>query len=260
MSTGKRERSTMSGFAQRWVLPFFDPRAVMRLAALPRYVTEMNAFRRMAKTGWPVAWRDTHPCLSERTATTPFDPHYFYQSAWLARRLVEMRPAAHVDIGSSVMMINAISAIVPVTFVDIRPLVCDLSDLKSIAGSIVALPFADASQTSISCLHVIEHIGLGRYGDRVDPEGYGRALAELARVAAPGGRLYISTPVGRQRVCFNAHRVFDPATIIAGLPGLSLTRFSLVDDSGRFQENCTLSKVEGLDYGCGLFEFQRRAP
>lgn len=246
----------MSRLAHRWLLPFFDPRAFLRMAALPRFFAEFRAFK-SGSGSQSVRFGDTHPCLLERTASTPFDPHYFYQGAWLARRLAANRPADHVDVGSSVLMISVLSAQVPTTFVDIRPLETDLSDLKSMAGSITALPFDTKSQASVSCLHVIEHIGLGRYGDPIDAEGARKGLAELQRVVAPGGRLYLSTPVGRARVCFNAHRVFDPKTIIAGLPELTLSAFALVDDAGRLTSNCDPSLAGSLEYGCGFFEFVR---
>ncbi|MEQ1694999.1 MAG: DUF268 domain-containing protein [Hyphomicrobiaceae bacterium] len=246
----------MSRLAQRWLLPFFDPRAVLRLAALPRFFGELSAFRRGAGSE-SVRFGDTYPCLSDRTSSTPFDPHYFYQGAWLARRIAANRPAGHADVGSSVLMISVLSAQVPVTFVDIRPLETDLPDLKSIAGSITALPFDTKSQASVSCLHVIEHIGLGRYGDPIDAEGARKGLAELQRVVSPGGRLYLTTPVGRARVCFNAHRVFDPKAIVAGLPELTLSAFSLVDDAGHLTLDCDVARADGLDYGCGFFEFVR---
>jgi SAM-dependent methyltransferase len=246
-----------SQIARRWILPFIDPRALLRLASLPRYVRDMRAFQRLAPTQ-SVTLADSYPCLSDRTASTPFDPHYFYQGAWLARRLAAIRPERHIDIGSSVLTISVVSAIVPTTFVDIRPLETDLPDLTSIAGSIVALPFESHSLASVSCLHVIEHIGLGRYGDPLDAGGALKGLAELQRVTAPGGRLYLSTPVGRERVCFNAHRVFDPATIIANLPELQLTAFSLVTDAGRLISGAKPADAHGLDYGCGFFEFTRQ--
>ncbi len=246
----------MSQLARRWLLPFFDPRGVARLARLPGYFAEFRAFQRMAKSD-TVRLADTHPCLGDRTTATAFDPHYFYQGAWLARRVASSKPAAHVDVGSSVMMISVLSAQVPVTFVDIRPLQTDLADLTSISGTITALPFASLSQGSVSCLHVIEHIGLGRYGDPIDADGARKGLAELQRVIAPGGRLYLSTPVGRERVCFNAHRVFAPESIIGLLPALTLAAFSLVNDEGRLIANCDPARARGLDYGCGLFEFVR---
>jgi SAM-dependent methyltransferase len=247
----------MRRLAQRWLLPFFDPRAVLRLAALPRFFAEMSAFKRDAAGAATLRFEDTYPCLSDRTSSTPFDPHYFYQGAWLARRVAANTPTRHIDVGSSVLMISVLSAQVPTTFVDIRPLETDLPDLKSIAGSITALPFDTKSQASVSCLHVIEHIGLGRYGDPIDADGARKGLAELQRVVAPGGRLYLSTPVGRARVCFNAHRVFDPQAIIAGLPELELYAFSLVDDAGRLNSNCDPSRAASLEYGCGFFEFVR---
>lgn len=246
----------MSRILNRWLLPFFDPRGPLRLAALPGFVHEMAQFNRLAgKTVARLA--DTHPCLADRVAKTPFDPHYFYQGAWLARRIAAVRPAAHVDVGSHVLMISVLSAQVPVTFVDIRPLQTDLPDLNSIAGTILSLPFADRSQHSLSCLHVIEHVGLGRYGDPLDPEGAAKGLKELQRIVAPGGRLYLSTPVGRPRVCFNAHRVFAPNEIIAGLPELTLQQFSLVDDQGRLHLACTPDSAMSQDYACGFFEFER---
>ena len=65
-----------------------------------------------------------------------------------------------------------------------------------------------------------EHIGLGRYGDPLDPLGTRKAAAELQRVLAPGGQLLFSLPVGRPRVEFNAHRVHDPHEVASWFDGL----------------------------------------
>jgi SAM-dependent methyltransferase len=243
-------------FVRAWVLPFVDPRQLAALALLPRFVGEMRRFRRAAP-GVSVRLADAYPCLADRVASTPYDPHYFYQSAWLARRVAAAVPALHVDIGSSVLMLSVLSARTPTVFLDYRPLRAGLPNLHCVAGSGVRLPFADASLESVSSLHVIEHIGLGRYGDPLDPRGSERAAAELGRVVKPGGRLYLSVPVGRERVCFNAHRVFSPHTIAGWLRGLRLEAFALVDDAGRFQDHAPLAAATALDYGCGMFEFVR---
>jgi predicted SAM-dependent methyltransferase len=153
------------------------------------------------------------------------------------------------------MMINVLSAGLKTAFVDYRPLYVQLSNLSSIAGDIVQLPFHDASIASLSCLHVVEHVGLGRYGDSLNPEGSQLAVGKLQRVLRPGGRLFLSVPVGRERVCFNAHRVHAPGTIQSYVPGLRLESFSLIDDAGRFTEQVPFEAANGLDYGCGLFEF-----
>jgi hypothetical protein len=63
--------------------------------------------------------------------------------------------------------------------------------------------------------------------------------------------------VGRERVCFNAHRVFDPQTIITALSGFDLLEFSLVDDSGVYSESVSPEAARHLDYGCGLFVFEK---
>jgi len=154
-------------------------------------------------------------------------------------------------------MVGVLSAQVPTIFVDYRPLVVRQSGLACIAADIKHLPFADRSVSSLSCLHVIEHVGLGRYGDPVDAEGARRAAEELQRVIDQGGTLYLSTPIGRERVCFNAHRVFAPSTIVSMFSQLKLTRFSYVSDDGSLNENVSPAEVPQLDYGCGFFEFRR---
>ena len=238
----------------RWGAAFLGPHFFTSLGALPRYLAEWNSYNKRASTQ-PISFRDSYPCLADRVVATPFDPHYFFQAAWLARRLHEKNPSFHVDVGSSAMMINVLSAGVKTVFVDYRPLRARLSNLSSLAGDIVRLPFQDGSITSLSCLHVLEHVGLGRYGDPINPDGSLLAAAELQRVLKRGGRLFLSVPVGRERVCFNAHRVFSPGTVRCFFQELSLKAFSLVDDAGRFNEEVPPETAVNLEYGCGLFEF-----
>jgi hypothetical protein len=58
-------------------------------------------------------------------------------------------------------------------------------------------------------------------------------------------------------VCFNAHRVFAPATILSWFAQLHLTSFSYLSDDGTLHENASPALVPQLDYGCGFFEFRR---
>jgi hypothetical protein len=196
--------------------------------------------------------------VSDRSPRTPFDPHYFYQGAWIARRLAAQRPASHVDVGSSVLTMSVLSGFIDIRFIDVRPLEVHLPGLSSVPGDLGALPLADRSTASLSCLHVIEHVGLGRYGDPMDPQGHVRAAAELTRVLQSGGRLYVAAPVGRERVCFNAHRVFAASTLRALFAPLEVDEFSYVGDDGALHEHQPLEAAAGLRYGCGLFVF--RAP
>ncbi len=246
----------MTEFLKRWIGAIVDGRKILSLRFFARYFLDWVAFRRQAGS-WSVKVIDTYPCLADRLPTTPFDPHYFYQGNWLARRLAEDRPTRHVDIGSSVLTIGVLSAHVPTIFVDYRPLVVRQRGLNSVAGDINRLPFADASLTSLSCLHVIEHIGLGRYGDPIDGEGARLAALELQRIVAPGGKFYLTTPIGRERVCFNAHRVFAPETILSWFSRFQLVSFSYVSDDGILHENASSAAASQSSYACGFFEFRR---
>jgi len=132
-----------------------------------------------------------------------------------------------------------------------------LENFESKKGSILELPFEDDSVQSISCLHVAEHVGLGRYGDDLDPGGTEKATRELARVLARGGNLYFSVPLGKPRVCFNAHRILPPQQVLNYFRDLRLVGFAAVDDSGMFREGITPSELQNASYACGLFHFSK---
>ena len=102
-----------------------------------------------------------------------------------------------------------------------------------------------------------EHVGLGRYGDALNPLGTRQACAELARVLAVGGNLLFSLPVGRPRTCFNAHRIHSPAQVLDYFDDLELVEFSAVDDDGAFVANIEPERVAAANYACGLFSFRR---
>ena len=197
----------------------------------------------------PIRFRDSYPCLDDRTTTTPYDPHYFHQAVWATEQILRAVPEEHVDVGSEITFVGMISAIVPVAFVDIRPLMVQLPRLRSVEGDLLALPFDNRSVASLSCLHVAEHVGLGRYGDELTPEGTRRACAELARVLAPGGTLLFSVPIGLPRLCFNAHRVHSPAQIVGYFGELELHEFAVVDDEYELVRNADIEGYDELEYG-----------
>jgi SAM-dependent methyltransferase len=185
--------------------------------------------------------------------------HYFWQDLWAAHYLFNRKLERHVDVGSR--LDGFIAHILPfcrVVYVDSRPLTTPIDGLEFLQGSILEMPFANDSVSSLSCLHVIEHIGLGRYGDPVDPDGYLKAARELVRVLTVGGILLLGTPVGRERLCFDAHRIFDPQTVVDAFAGLQLEEFSLIDDKGMgILQNASFAKARCCRYGCGLFIFRK---
>ena len=158
---------------------------------------------------------DFLPCLEDATAETPIEHSYYYQDAWAFERIYANKPERHVDVGSHHKLVSLLSKVVPTTMVDLRPLPVTLDSLRFLEGSILALPFEDGTVPSVSSLCVVEHIGLGRYGDPLDPEGSVKAFRELKRVVRPGGDLYLSVPIDDvDRIYFNAHRAFAEATLL----------------------------------------------
>jgi SAM-dependent methyltransferase len=234
------------------------------LRAVPAYARFVRDWLRYRHAGGRASAADWFPCLYDRTELTPFDPQYFYQGAWIAERLAEARPAAHVDVGSDLRLMGVLSGFVPITFIDLRPAAVELPGIASKAGTILSLPYMDRSLDSLSSLHVIEHIGLGRYGDPINPQGPMRACRELVRVLAPGGSLYLSVPVGDPRVQYNGQRVFALREIMELLAPLTLKSFSWVDYTGRYHRNVRIDSVDmayrgGLDYALAMFAFTRAA-
>jgi hypothetical protein len=205
---------------------------------------------------------DLYPCLLDKTMKTGFDTHYVYHTSWAARKVKEIHPLRHVDISSSLYFCGIVSAFVPVDFYDYRPADLRLSNLTSSRTDLTKLHFKDTSIPSLSCMHTIEHIGLGRYGDPIDPEGDLKAIAELKRVLSVGGSLLFVTPVGKPKIAFNAHRIYSYDQIISYFNGFKLMEFSLVPDNCLemgFIINASKELADKQDYGCGCFWFKKTA-
>lgn len=110
---------------------------------------------------------------------------------------------------------------------------------------------------SISSLHAVEHFGLGRYGDTIDPLSYKNAIREIQRVVKPGGVIYFSVPVGFERLEFNGQRVFHPRTVLELFKQCELVELSVVDDENQLHEKVDIKDFDNLTYGCGLFHFRK---
>lgn len=239
---------------------FFDPLGKIRqYRALPVFLKNLRQFRSAPGSQLlPMRWADLYVTTADRYRQAGVARgHYFFQDLWAATKIYRKNIKRHTDIGSRID--GFIAHLLPfcrVDYVDLRKLESNVDNLHFIQGSILSLPFPDNSIESLSCLHVIEHIGLGRYGDPIDPAGHEKAALELARVLKPGGTLYLGTPVGQERVCFDAHRVFHPATVGKMFDGLELKELSLIDDKGeRIIQNAATEQAAACRYGCGLFEF-----
>lgn len=235
--------------------------ALARRAAVRRVRRQYERFAALPGArdrGLPSEWNPARVRPAE--AEQSYDRHYVLHTAWAARQLAALMPAEHVDVSSSLYFVSQVSAFVPVRFYDFRPPDLGLPGLVCGRADLTALPFGDAALASLSCMHVLEHVGLGRYGDALDPLGDRKAAGELARVLAPGGTLLLVVPVGRPRVEFNAHRVYACAQVLEMFPGLELAEFALIPDAaatGGLIPGADFALADAQDYGCGCFKFVR---
>jgi SAM-dependent methyltransferase len=235
-----------------------------RRTAGPReFEVEFQKFRTLldrSGRSLPMLWEEIQPCLDDRSSETPFDRHYTYHPAWAARVLARTRPAKHVDISSILCFSTIVSAFIPVDFYDFRSAPVRLSGFNSASADLTQLDFADNSIDSLSSMHVIEHVGLGRYGEPLDPDGDLKAIRELCRVLAPGGNLMVVVPVGRARIQYNAHRVYDDTEFRGYFADLELVEFTLIPDGDAptgLIEGAARDLANAQEYGCGCYWFRK---
>ena len=187
------------------------------------------------------------PCLDEKTSETPLDKYYFYQDTWAAKKVLTIQPSRIVDVGSTALLVGIFSQIAPTKSIDVRPLPVSLSDLTCEQGTITDLPFEDNSVELLSSMCVIEHVGLGRYGDEIDNQGSLKAFKEVSRVIKTGGHILFSVPLSnRPGLLFNAHRIFSKPQVIA-----IMSEFALRDELFLFPEPSSESnvlKLQGFQY------------
>lgn len=195
---------------------------------------------------------DAYPCIYDKTEVTPVGAVYFYQDSWCAQKVFQTRPATHYDVGSKAEMVGILSQFTPVTMVDIRPLTLTLPNLSFVKGDLLNLPFADRSIASLSSICVIEHIGLGRYGDALDAFGSEKAAKELVRVLAPQGNLFISVPVDAEnKIYFNAHRAFTRAYLLS-----LFAELELVEEKYIYGDRMEDAYDPAKGFGTGLYHFR----
>ena len=194
-----------------------------------------------------------YPCLSDNISYTPLDPTYFFQDSWAARKIFELKTEHHFDIGSSATTIGILSQFVPITMIDIRPIKLEIPNLYFIEGSILDLPFDNNSINSLSSLCVIEHIGLGRYGDPIDAFGSEKAIEEIKRVIKPGGVVIISLPIdNNNKVYFNAHRAFTREYVLN-----LFMNFSLMEEKYHYGNHLYDYYDKEKGFGTGLYMFRK---
>jgi hypothetical protein len=235
-----------------------DPRKLAALRMAPRFLAERSQFLKACGRIDRLT-----PILSDYADQAgTARGHYFHQDLLVATLINQAAPRRHIDIGSRIDgFVAHVAAFRAIEVIDIRPLAIDHERITFLQMDLLRpTEPVEAMADSISCLHALEHFGLGRYGDAIDPRGHLKAFETLCAMLEPRGVLYISVPIGRAEVCFNAHRVFGARDILGwGQDRLVLERFDYVDDAGALHVEADVSRVPDLDYGCGIYTLRKPA-
>jgi SAM-dependent methyltransferase len=242
------------------------PQFFRSLRSLPWYFKTKRQLKKQLKDSPDFKIASSYPCLADRyDKSGTLSGQYFHMDLHVAKRVFKNNPQKHVDVGSNVQgFVAHVAAFREIEIFDIRPNQSTVSNI-----SFRQVDFSDPSfamtdyADSVSCLHAIEHFGLGRYGDPVDANGHLGGLANLYKILKKDGTFYFATPIGPQRIEFNAHRVFSIAYLLKQFEGkYKIEHFSYVDDKGDLFEHVALTPemIEsncGCRYGCGIFEMTK---
>ncbi len=246
-----------------------DPRKTIHsIKGLPYYLRNLQLLKKQQKsTVKEFPFGKFYPCLNDRFSNGGIATgHYFHQDLLVARRIHLNNPNIHVDVGSRIDgFVAHVAAFRPIEVIDIRPLSNEVPNMKFLQADLM-VPIKDDLVEycdSLSCLHAIEHFGLGRYGDPVNYDGYILGLDNLYCMLKKGGKLYFSVPIGPQRIEFDAHRVFSLSYLLELFCNkYHIDHFSFVDDRGDLHECAQITKENeqnnfGCIYGCGIFEMTK---
>ncbi len=197
------------------------------------------------------------PILNDYSPNHEIDYHYTYHPAWALRVLLSYKSSIHIDLASKLDFALSASAFMKVEYHDYRNVNIKINNFKSVFTDISKLPFEDNAVHSLSCMHVLEHIGLGRYGDPIALGADEDTAREIVRVIAKQGHFIFVTPLAnKSRLEFNAHRVYTYENIVNKLFNeLQLLEFSLVTDNGEFIQHCDTKILTSQSYACGCFHF-----
>lgn len=193
-------------------------------------------------------------------SSSKINRHYWFQDIYVASKIIathnELPKSVHVDIGSRVegFITSLISAKINLIFADINlPPVPFPGTTTTRIDLQEMTPIQFENVNSVSSLHVIEHLGLGKYGDKIDALGHRKVFEDFSAVLATGTRLYLSSPVSHSPgVIFNAGRHLDPNEMLndATNNGFIIDEVAIVQDDWTFDINPTQEQLYQSEYGC----------
>jgi SAM-dependent methyltransferase len=238
------------------------------LKGFPVYLRNKSLLKKQLKeTNAPFKITRLYPQLTDRYDTTgSFPLHYFYQDLYVAQRVFNNSSLKHVDIGSRIDgFVTHVASFRKIEVIDIREIKGNIPNVSFLRADLMSNDFNLHDYCdSVSCLHTIEHFGLGRYGDSVDVNGHLKGLKNITNMLKKNGRLYISTVIGPQRIEFDAHRVFSVKYLIDLIENdFTIANFSYIDEKNKLHVSAELSEKNIQNnflcsYGCGIFELIKK--
>ena len=246
----------------------FSPRTLIRnIKGAPWFLDDYKKLKQELNNDPEFPFGTFYPILTDKLAESgSASGHYFHQDLLVAQKVFRANPAKHVDIGSRIDgFVAHVAAFREVELFDIRPMTSQITNVRFVQADLMRVEpgFSDYTD-SISSLHAIEHFGLGRYNDPIDAYGHIKALDNIYRILKKGGRFYFSTPIGPQRIEFNAHRVFSLNYLLHLFESnYELIGFSYVDDAGSLHNTVPLTRESietnfNCSFGCGIFELVKK--
>ena len=236
---------------------------------IPIFINDWIKFSKNNKLKQDFAIKSLMPILADRyDGAGVAKGHYFHQDLLVAQKIFNTNPISHVDVGSRIDgFVAHIASFRKIEVLDFRPLSTYINNIKFLQLDLTQKenPYSNYCD-SLSCLHAIEHFGLGRYGDPIDSEGHLKGFDNLYNILKPNGTLYFSTPIGKQKIVFNAHRIFSIEYLLKMFENkFVVISFSYVDDLGNLHQAINhLSTLAmnnfNLEYGCGIFELKKIDP
>jgi hypothetical protein len=227
------------------------------------YLRDLRLVKKNLKENKDFKISSLYPCLMDKSDNAGINSgHYFHQDLLVAQQIFLDSPIKHIDVGSRIDgFVAHVASFRKIDIIDIRDLSSEQKNIGFLKLNVCEplKPEFNEITDSISCLHAIEHFGLGRYGDPIDVDAHLKALDNFKSMLKPKGKFYFSTPIGPQRIEFNAHRVFSVKYLLEKFKNnFSVEDFYYVNDKGnlihpKIFESPEIENNFGCNYGCGIF-------
>lgn len=228
------------------------------------YIKDYISYLQVASPELPMSF--PRPVFEDRYLNSgQTSGHYFKQDLLVAQKIFERKPKKHIDIGSRIDgFVAHVASFREIEVVDIREQNESVANIKFVQADITKMnPKYNNYADSVSSLHAIEHIGLGRYGDQIDPNGHIKAIKSIYKILKKGGVFYLSVPFGTPRIEFNAHRVFSLKQVLTIVRPFTIQAVHIIDDDNRLYTNLKLTRSEieknfDCDWGCVILELTKK--